>query len=53
METFIAHNVVSPYRELVLREFQRHRMGQRGQIRRACRIIGQRLLQLPRAGMGG
>jgi DNA-binding transcriptional LysR family regulator len=25
-ETFIAHNVVSPYRELVLREFQRHRV---------------------------
>lgn len=24
METFIAHNVLSPYRELVLREFQRH-----------------------------
>jgi DNA-binding transcriptional LysR family regulator len=23
METFIAHNVVSPYREVVLREFQR------------------------------
>ncbi len=26
METFIAHNVVSPYREIVLREFQRHRV---------------------------
>ncbi|MDQ6700523.1 MAG: LysR family transcriptional regulator [Acidobacteriota bacterium] len=26
METFIAHNVLSPYRELVLREFQRHRV---------------------------
>lgn len=25
-ETFIAHNVVSPYREIVLREFQRHRV---------------------------
>jgi DNA-binding transcriptional LysR family regulator len=25
-ETFIAHNVVSPYRELVLREFQRHKV---------------------------
>jgi DNA-binding transcriptional LysR family regulator len=25
-ETFIAHNVVSPYRELVLREFQRHKI---------------------------
>src|SRR5579859_3785282 len=25
METFIAHNVVSPYREVVLREFQRHK----------------------------
>ena len=24
METFIAHNVLSPYREVVLREFQRH-----------------------------
>ena len=23
VETFIAHNVVSPYREVVLREFQR------------------------------
>ncbi len=26
METFIAHNVVSPYREAVLREFQAHRV---------------------------
>jgi DNA-binding transcriptional LysR family regulator len=26
METFIAHNVVSPYRETVLREFQRHKV---------------------------
>lgn len=26
METFIAHNVISPYRELVLREFQRHKV---------------------------
>jgi DNA-binding transcriptional LysR family regulator len=26
METFIAHNVVSPYREVVLREFQRHKI---------------------------
>ena len=26
METFIAHNVLSPYREFVLREFQRHRV---------------------------
>jgi DNA-binding transcriptional LysR family regulator len=26
METFIAHNVVSPYREVVLREFQRHQV---------------------------
>jgi DNA-binding transcriptional LysR family regulator len=26
METFIAHNVVSPYREAVLREFQRHQV---------------------------
>lgn len=26
METFIAHNVISPYREIVLREFQRHRV---------------------------
>jgi DNA-binding transcriptional LysR family regulator len=26
METFIAHNVVSPYREAVLREFQRYRV---------------------------
>ena len=25
-ETFIAHNVISPYREVVLREFQRHRV---------------------------
>src|SRR5947209_2776575 len=25
METFIAHNVLSPYREYVLREFQRHK----------------------------
>jgi DNA-binding transcriptional LysR family regulator len=25
-ETFIAHNVVSPYREMVLREFQHHRV---------------------------
>ncbi len=26
METFIAHNVLSPYREAVLREFQRHKI---------------------------
>jgi DNA-binding transcriptional LysR family regulator len=26
METFIAHNVVSPYRETVLREFRRHKV---------------------------
>lgn len=26
METFIAHNVLSPYREIVLREFNRHRV---------------------------
>jgi DNA-binding transcriptional LysR family regulator len=26
METFIAHNVLSPYREVVIREFQRHRV---------------------------
>jgi len=26
METFIAHNVVSPYRERVLKEFQRHKV---------------------------
>ena len=26
METFIAHNVISPYRETVLREFLRHRV---------------------------
>ena len=26
METFIAHNVISPYREIVLREFQRHKV---------------------------
>ncbi len=26
METFVAHNVVSPYRDIVIREFQRHRI---------------------------
>ena len=26
METFIAHNVVSPYRDLVVREFRRHKI---------------------------
>jgi DNA-binding transcriptional LysR family regulator len=26
METFIAHNVVSPYRDTVVREFQRHQV---------------------------
>jgi DNA-binding transcriptional LysR family regulator len=26
METFIAHNVLSPYRQIVLREFQRHKV---------------------------
>lgn len=26
METFIAHNVISPYREAVLREFQKHKV---------------------------
>jgi len=25
-ETFVAHNVISPYRELVLREFRRHKV---------------------------
>lgn len=25
-ETFIAHNVISPYREIVIREFQRHKV---------------------------
>jgi DNA-binding transcriptional LysR family regulator len=25
-ETFVAHNVISPYREVVLREFQRHKV---------------------------
>ncbi len=25
-ETFIAHNVLSPYRDVVLREFQRHKV---------------------------
>ncbi|MBI2679590.1 MAG: LysR family transcriptional regulator substrate-binding protein [Candidatus Solibacter usitatus] len=26
METFVAHNMVSPYRDVVLREFQRHKV---------------------------
>jgi len=26
METFVAHNVISPYREIVIREFQRHKV---------------------------
>lgn len=26
METFVAHNVISPYREVVLREFQKHKV---------------------------
>ena len=26
METFIAHNVLSPYRAVVLKEFQRHKV---------------------------
>jgi len=26
METFVAHNVISPYREVVVREFQRHKV---------------------------
>ncbi|MCS7024987.1 MAG: LysR substrate-binding domain-containing protein [Bryobacteraceae bacterium] len=26
METFVAHNVISPYREVVIREFQRHKV---------------------------
>src|ERR1700731_3636002 len=26
METFIAHNVLSPYRDVVLKEFQRHKL---------------------------
>ncbi len=26
METFVAHNVLSPYRDIVLREFQRHKV---------------------------
>lgn len=31
-ETFIAHNVVSPYREVVLREFQRHKVPLRMEV---------------------
>jgi DNA-binding transcriptional LysR family regulator len=26
METFVAHNVISPYRDVVIREFQRHKV---------------------------
>ena len=31
-ETFIAHNVISPYREVVLREFQRHKVPLRMEV---------------------
>ena len=31
-ETFIAHNVISPYREVVLREFHRHRVPLRMEV---------------------
>ncbi|MBM3775112.1 MAG: LysR family transcriptional regulator substrate-binding protein, partial [Acidobacteria bacterium] len=31
-ETFIAHNVVSPYREVVLREFRRHKVSLNMQV---------------------
>jgi DNA-binding transcriptional LysR family regulator len=31
-EIFIAHNVVSPYREVVLREFQRHKVPLRMEV---------------------
>jgi DNA-binding transcriptional LysR family regulator len=31
-ETFVAHNVVSPYREVVLREFQRHKVPLRMEV---------------------
>ena len=45
-ETFIAHNVVSPYREIVLREFQRHRIPLRMDVEMPTIETIRRMVQL-------
>src|SRR4029077_314089 len=44
-ETFIAHNVVSPYREVVLREFQRHKVPLRMDVEMPTLETIRRLVQ--------
>jgi DNA-binding transcriptional LysR family regulator len=44
-ETFIAHNVVSPYRELVLREFRRHKVPLRMDVEMPTLETIRRLVQ--------
>jgi DNA-binding transcriptional LysR family regulator len=46
METFIAHNVLSPYREIVLREFQRHRVALNMDVEMPTVETIRRLVQL-------
>jgi DNA-binding transcriptional LysR family regulator len=44
-EVFVAHNVVSPYRELVLREFQRHKVPLRTEVEMPTIETIRRLVQ--------
>ena len=46
METFIAHNVLSPYRELVIREFQRHKVSLNMDVEMPTVETIRRLVQL-------
>ena len=46
METFIAHNVLSPYRELVIREFQRHKVALNMDVEMPTVETIRRLVQL-------
>src|SRR3954453_15338949 len=45
METFIAHNVLSPYREVVLREFRRHKIPLRMDVEMPTLETIRRLVQ--------
>ena len=44
-ETFIAHNVISPYREVVLREFRRHKVPLRMDVEMPTLETIRRLVQ--------
>ncbi len=46
METFIAHNVLSPYRELVIREFQRYKVNLNMDVEMPTVETIRRLVQL-------